>query len=503
MRDVRSYFRRDHRATPDVQAVVSTALCVAAAAHVIAYGIVAVNTLGYPYVLEWMEGGSVDAIARVARGEPLYVQPSLEYVPHLYPPLYYWVAGAAAQLAEPSLLLARSVSLVSTLLTTGTLALFAYRETGKTISAVAAGALFLASFEISGRWFHLARVDSLYVLFLVTTIYLLRFHRGHTGTLAAGALFALAALTKQAALVALGPVLLVAALEHRRRALELAVGVLGLVGVGVLLHWQTGGWFSYFVLRLPLRHPLETGQLVEFWTVDLAAALPLALCCALAALVAPWPGGSKRRRLYLATLFGFIASAWLSRLHSGGYVNVLLPAYAALALVAGLAPGRSWPRPERGARWLLRPGLTCAVTVQLALLLYDPASAIPTAADRQANARLASRLARIDGEVLVVGQSYLPQLAQKNFLELGMAARDVLRSEPGDWVTHRLRRARDRAVAQRRFAAILLSRRAEAFPALAHYRLAEELHADGEAGRPIAGVPYRPRFLYLPRDAEP
>lgn len=484
-------------------------LCVTAGAHAVLYGIVAVQSLTYPYVLEWMEGGTMEVIARVVQGQPLYVEPSLEYVPYLYPPLYFWVSGLVASVAGVVPAVPRTVSLLSTMATALLLGLFAYREavawrddlgkpggTAPYASAVAAAGLFLASFEIAGKWFHLARVDALYLLLLVAAAYMLRFHRGARGTLAGGLLAVLAVMTKQTALVALGPVLLLAAFEARHRALILAGCGVALLGTLALLHVSTDGWSDYFLWGLPLRHPLGTARMLRFWTSDILTTLPFAVACAGVVLAIALRRPSASGRFHLALAVGFVGSAWLARLHSGGYLNVLLPACVLLALLTGIAA--SLPiRPPR-TRVSLSTVATVAAVVQMLFLLYDPARAVPSGADHRANERLIAALAAMEGEVLVPGQRYVSRLAGKSTFGLGMAAQDVLRATPGDWVAHRLRRERDQAVASRRFSAIVLNRAEDVFPALRrHYRRAGTL-VEGNAGRPVTGAPYRPSLLYVP-----
>ena len=63
-----------------------------------AYLVVALARINYPYDLEWMEGGTLEHVARVLGGQPLYVAPSLEFTPYIYAPLYYYVAAPFAYL---------------------------------------------------------------------------------------------------------------------------------------------------------------------------------------------------------------------------------------------------------------------------------------------------------------------------------------------------------------------------------------------------------------------
>ena len=76
------------------------------------YLYVALRRIGYPYELEWLEGGAVEIVRRVAEGQSIYVQPSLHYVPYPYTPLYFWVSGALAHVTGVGFLPLRLVSLL-------------------------------------------------------------------------------------------------------------------------------------------------------------------------------------------------------------------------------------------------------------------------------------------------------------------------------------------------------------------------------------------------------
>ena len=88
-----------------------------------------------PYLLEWMEGGTAEGIHRILTGQPLYVRPTLDYTPYIYPPLYFWLSGGAAALIGDELLAARAVSFVSTLLAAGLL----YAGSSRIATALAMG----------------------------------------------------------------------------------------------------------------------------------------------------------------------------------------------------------------------------------------------------------------------------------------------------------------------------------------------------------------------------
>ena len=57
----------------------------AALVPVVAYVVVAVLRIGYPYELTYFEGSTVEVAARVVAGQPLYAPPTTEYAPWPYP----------------------------------------------------------------------------------------------------------------------------------------------------------------------------------------------------------------------------------------------------------------------------------------------------------------------------------------------------------------------------------------------------------------------------------
>ncbi|MBL8716184.1 MAG: hypothetical protein JNL79_09325, partial [Myxococcales bacterium] len=57
------------------------------------YVFVALRRLVYPFDLEWMEGGMVDQVRWILAGHKLYVKPSIDFVPFIYNPLYFYVSA--------------------------------------------------------------------------------------------------------------------------------------------------------------------------------------------------------------------------------------------------------------------------------------------------------------------------------------------------------------------------------------------------------------------------
>ncbi len=179
----------------------------ATAAPIAVYLWIALHRLGYPYELDWMEGGSVELAARVAAGHSLYVAPSLHFVGWTYTPLYYWLAAGVAKFTGVGFFTLRLVSVVASLVSMTVLAWMVTRDGADRIVGLVTAGLFAGAFAISGAWFDTGRVDSLFVaLTLVTLAWGMRARSRRDGLMLGGLAF-LAFFTKQTALVALAPVL--------------------------------------------------------------------------------------------------------------------------------------------------------------------------------------------------------------------------------------------------------------------------------------------------------
>src|ERR1700690_1325864 len=157
------------------------------------------SRINYRYDLEWMEGASLVQAYRISMGQSLYLQPSLEYIPLIYPPLYFYLSAILVKIIGISFLPLRIVSFASTL---GCLIIIYYAVKDKTnsmvIGFVAAGS-FVATFRLGGAWFDIARVDMLFIFLCLAAVYFLG-KQNTKGSLIAGVLFSLAFLTKQTAI---------------------------------------------------------------------------------------------------------------------------------------------------------------------------------------------------------------------------------------------------------------------------------------------------------------
>jgi dolichyl-phosphate-mannose-protein mannosyltransferase len=408
----------------------SAAFAIAAVVPLGVFAWVAAHRLGYPYELDWMEGGSVELTGRVLAGHSLYAAPSLSFVGWAYPPLYYWLTAGVAKVVGLGFLPLRLVSALSALAAMATLGWTVARISGDWAAALLAAGLLAATYKLSGSWFDVGRVDSLFVALTLVALASGVRARSVKGGALLGTLAFLAFFTKQTALVAVAPALLYLIVTRRRVGITAAIVLAALVlSSTALADALTDGWYRYYVFSELAGQPWVSQLWLGFWRQDiLSPEWPISALLALTG--ASWALQRRpRSRLgwptgyALAAAAGLLAAAWISRLHTGGYRNVLIPAYAGTALLAGLALAAA--RRRGGAAPAIAGGL---VIGQLVLLTYSISTEIPSARDRIAGAELIARLRALPGPVLVLRHPwYAAELGKGTFAQ-AEAITDVLRS---------------------------------------------------------------------------
>jgi hypothetical protein len=237
----------------------------------------------------------------------------------------------------------------------------------------------------------------------------------------------------------------------------------------------------------------------------------LAACAALT-------GTRRVPRVLAAGCAALAVEGYAALVHSDGGINDVLPAYLAVALLAGLALGRA-AAPGRGTApggrpawqsWRVTVAPAVLVVAQVAVLLAGcrPSQAIPTPADRGVGERVLAGLRAIGGTVAVPADPGLSLMAGMAPVAQEDAAHDVLRASDQAAVAS-FRRSAARAVAERRFSAIITGSPGPPFanpPSLSRYyhRCAQPLLAGVPAGVfvPVAGAGVRPEYVWLPRGGD-
>jgi hypothetical protein len=324
-----------------------------------------------------------------------------------------------------------------------------WRETGDVVAGVVASGLYTATFAVSGAWFDIGRVDSLALFVLLVVFYVARRADGISGGLVVGLLVFAAFMAKQSDLVAAAPVVLWLVFTRRRAGVTaLVASAVFVVGSTFILNALTHDWYGYYVFQELFHQGVVHTVWRTFFTKDLWHT-PWAIGLGAAGLaVSPVNRrASSTNWLYWASaIVGLLGSSLVSRLHSGGGPDVLMPAFAATALFGAFGyeallyfaaqlnrkGSVEPPRPGWGS-WI--PGvvgalLAAAAVVQIGALHYSPSRFIPTASDASAGRAFIDQVRRTPGTVIVIDHPYYDTLAGKASFAQGEALHDIMRAGP-------------------------------------------------------------------------
>lgn len=513
--------------------------------------------VGYPYDLEWMEGGLLHHALRVQRGQPLYAAPSIDFIPYLYTPLYPTLLAMLAQLGGPlglSYALGRAVSVLALV----GLALTAALQLGRAgagdgdgdgaedgdkraphlIAPLLAMGLFAAAYPIVEGWYDLVRADTLLLLMVTAPLALLprwarvEGRRGQALVALAGVLLALAFFCKQTGVfyVAFGGAVVLVVAWRKVPAFVASAGLVGLGGVW-LMNRASDGWFWIYVSKIHRAHDFS---MQRFWWsfrnilwqpqlpgmprypmlgagVTIAVLLGLAVVAAHAWRRRAVPRAAQPLLLWAAA---YAVSTVLGAVGWGtefAHFNAYMPAFLHGALAAAaavpavyacaceaLADARDRRRAARLAHAAaLLPAALLALTCWSAR--WSPRPYLPAAFDVAAGAKLIARLRAIDGEVWMPSHPWYLQLAGKTPRVHRMGIKDVTtrRSQVIDGL--------DEALAQRRFSALVLDQRdldLELPQLRAAYQPTLELPPD-ERPRVFTGAKVVPKAIWSPLPKAP
>jgi 4-amino-4-deoxy-L-arabinose transferase-like glycosyltransferase len=393
--------RDAHRVDRALQAL----LAVVSVAFILGFLVAAYFRVTYPYPLAPMEAPSVQMVRRILHGLPLYGPPTLEYVPAVYAPLYFYIGAAVSVALGPTLAALRLVSVVSSVGSSALIAFLVWRETRQSVPAMAAASIFLCSTAWSETILDLARVDALSVLFMVASVAAARAGaRNAVWILISGVLAGLAVLTKQTA-IAVAIVLAIDVILGRAlwRFAAFAIGCLGALSIGFgALALQYGAWPALYLLDLPRQHALMPDRLAGFWSVEILPAFTLPLVLLPIFLLGRWLSRERDAvRFWLLVALGMLGMAWGASLNRWSGSNVVSPAFAILAIGFGfgLAEGL-WRLQQAGyvsrvfSRYLLALAL-----LEFAFVHYNPRSTSPLRSDGEAGQRYVAAIAALPGTV--------------------------------------------------------------------------------------------------------
>ncbi len=376
---------------------------------------IAAYQLGYPYILEWMEGAMMDNVHRILEGKSIYSEPSIDFVPTPYAPVYFYLSAFFSLIFGPTIKIMRWISVLSTASILVTLYLWGKKETGSKISGVVSAGMFALVYWFVSEWFFLARVDMLSLAFFAWAAYLVRFCRGNKDLIYAGLLTVLSFLTKQNTLgLAVGLVVAGAFLHKRKILIYLFLWIVPIAFFTLIMNPVTEGRYWYYTMVMPMHHGVIETRYLSIFTEDISLRL---LCYIVAAVICLVICFKKKTEFFFyfflaGTLF---ISSYLMRLKVGGATNSYLPFFFGGALFMGML---FWKSRERKILFAVS---TLLIIVQFSFLTYDFRRYIPDGKMRFHEHKLVEGMKEMKGSVWLVSTGHLSFLAGK-----GYAAHQVL-----------------------------------------------------------------------------
>jgi hypothetical protein len=393
----------------------ATLIGLSAAAWLAFIGLAAVR-ITHPFPLDAGEGAWLDESTRLAQGQPLYVAPTLAYVPLPVMPGFALVASALVSVFGAHFWILRLLASTATLLIAWLVGFAVRRETKSPLLGMVAAGLWLGAFAATGARFDLGRPDTWSWAWSIAALVTLRFTRGDVGAAAAALL-----MTVALSCSLLNSVFALAALIHlavndrpRLAAHGLTLAVLA-AGAWMGLSRVLGPWFTFYTWRLPLHQLVHgaprIGQWARLGLVDFLG--PVAVSCLLASAL-PTPQWRGPTGVWIWAALGGVAATLVGALGPPGMSAGLGPAAATLAIAGPVALARvvkhvaTWPGSERAGRmWALH----AVLLVQFVALAHGFRAAWPDGRARAEYPVLLERLRSLRGPVLAPGYGALSSRA--------------------------------------------------------------------------------------------
>lgn len=363
------------------------------------------HRVGYPVEVDFIEGVMLDHVARIAHGQPIYVAPTLHFIPLAYMPLFTVVCGFVMHLTGPGFFAMRIVSLCSSLLLTGLIAIIVLRETRRPVFALAAAGFYAMAFGLTGACYDVGRPDSMMLLLTFGALALLRHTKGAAGAIAAAVLLTLGFFTKQHSLLFSFGVLAYLFFHDRKRLLPFAATITaGCLGGYFLLTAWLGEWFRFFTWSVPRGwSQLSPARIERYLGGGLFGALACSSVPAILSLAVPDAEDDPRRMLWYWSGLAAVGTGLLATLDRNAYLHVFTPTVVALAVLGPVALDRILR--HLGGAEVARGAAAVAVLAVLAgqfvPLLYPIRMHVPRPHAREAHERLIQRLRSLPNGAIV------------------------------------------------------------------------------------------------------
>ncbi len=470
-----------------------------------------IHRVSYPLEIDWIEGCMTDHISRIAHGLPIYVEPSLKFIPLAYMPFFTVVSGGVAHVFGEGFWAGRMVSFLSSVLLSLLIAGIVLAETKRPTLAIAASGIHMLAFGFTGACYDIARPDSLMLLLTFSGLAILRWSKGLTGAMIAAVLLTLGFFTKQHSLIFSMTAMCYLAVSDRRRLVPFGLAMLvGCLGGYMVLNAWLGRWFHVFTWSIPRgwstfsRASLQTYIGKGLFGALAAMTVPSILSLGLASR----PSREGTTLWYWAGL-GAIGTGLLATLDPWAYKHVFTPTVVAFVVLGPIALERLSRQLEAGSvgsKGFATTAIYAVAAVQFLPLLYPVHSEMPRRHAHEAHQKLLALIRSYPGDVMVPNHGWYTAEAGKSSGLQMIALDDIIRSR-GNELIHEDRHFLDHMFAKLASGpgrpVLIMDRYLELngslWAGIAHgYRLADSLDAINGPLTPVTGNQMKPSYVYVP-----
>jgi hypothetical protein len=206
----------------------------------------------------------------------------------------------------------------------------------------------------------------------------------------------------------------------------------------------------------------------------------------------------KSGKFYIFLITGTVLASYLSRLHYGGYANVLLPAYLSLIIIATIAIKIVIEKSKKlDKNQIAESFIWLIIACQFVSLLYSPKHQIPSKETESASWELVSLLKHQKGDVYVMGNTYFARLAGKKVFTHSLLIWDLLQSTTK---YNKFIEDKFNSYLKNNKFDLIIDYAGMSYPYLdSTYIKADEAFKNPEQGWAVTGYTTRPNYIYYPK----
>ncbi|MBU1262722.1 glycosyltransferase family 39 protein [bacterium] len=469
--------------------------------YILGYLYIVSQRIFYPFELEWMEGGMLNQAQRILKGFPIYTEPTIDFVPYLYHPLFYYISALFMKITGVEFWVMRMISVVSSLGSGYLIFKIVERESKRRFYGFMAAGLFFSTYRVTGAWFDIARVDSLFLFLILSSMYALRYLKSSWAVYLCSILLSMTFFTKQSGIFFILSVAIYLLFADRIKFLIFSLLAIFLNGgIMFFLNQKTDGWYYYYTFILPKYQYFSKSRTISFFLDDLARNLPFILCYLAGFLFFVLWRRKGLNNLWLLILFSGAAfvNSLFARIVPGGYDNNLIPIFSFLIILFCIILSKF----DDDSKVIFRSVVYASILFQFIIFRYEISTQIPKREDWQAGRRFMEKVSQIEGDLLILDHGFYAAIAGKrtsvHSYALGDLQNDEKRNLIGEVISALYKR-----ISERYYEAIILDQpgnpQIEELVSRYYYKAEEVLSPNTDTFYTLTGRKTRPNYIYLPK----